>query len=78
MRKSSGLMTLETVMEYLRVSGRTVRRLVKRPELPALKIGRAWRFRRQDLEKYLLNKLGSAEKCFNIIHICFINVFEHT
>ena len=37
-------LTVEEVAELLKVSDKTVRRLVRRGELPAFKVGNQWRF----------------------------------
>ena len=49
-------MTLKEVCAYLRISVRTVHRRIKSGELPALKVGGQWRFKREDIEKYLREK----------------------
>jgi excisionase family DNA binding protein len=41
------------VAEILRVNSATVYRLVRRHDLPGLKIGGKWRFNRTELEKWL-------------------------
>jgi excisionase family DNA binding protein len=41
------------VAEILRVNSATVYRLVRRRDLPGLKIGGKWRFNRTELEKWL-------------------------
>lgn len=41
------------VAEILRVNSATVYRLVRRRDLPGLKIGGKWRFNRDALEKWL-------------------------
>ena len=43
------LLNIDEVAEYLRVSERTVRELIKRGELPATKIGREYRIRKENL-----------------------------
>lgn len=46
-------LTTEEVLEYLQVNLRTVYRLIKAGKLPAVRIGRQWRFRRVDLDAWL-------------------------
>jgi excisionase family DNA binding protein len=57
------LMTCEEAAAYLRVHERTVGRLLKRGELPGVKVGRQWRLRRADLDAYLRGErpAGNAE-----------------
>jgi excisionase family DNA binding protein len=47
------LMTVEDVATYLQLNTQTVSRMAARGELPAVKVGRHWRFRRETLDKYL-------------------------
>jgi len=46
------VMTVSEVAEYLRVNPQTVYRKAKAGELPAVRIGRAIRFRRSELEAW--------------------------
>ena len=46
------LMTLEEVREELRVGRVTALRLIWCRKLPGFKVGRAWRIRRKDLERF--------------------------
>lgn len=45
--------TILQTAEYLQVSDKTVRRLIDKKELPASKVGKAWRITKKDIEKYL-------------------------
>lgn len=47
------LLTVAEVAGVLRVSNMTVYRLIKAGELPALRVGKNYRIREQDLETYL-------------------------
>ncbi len=49
----SKLMTVDEVAEYVGLTSFTVRRLAKKGALPAAKIGRAYRFKSEDLNAYL-------------------------
>ena len=51
--------TTEEVLDYLHVSVRTVYRLIKAGKLPALRAGRQWRFRKRDLDAWLISQ-GTA------------------
>src|SRR5262245_57279912 len=46
-------MTTEEVLEYLQVNLRTVYRLIKNKNIPAIRVGRQWRFRRRDIDAWL-------------------------
>ncbi|MBI4834599.1 MAG: helix-turn-helix domain-containing protein [Planctomycetes bacterium] len=50
------ILTLDEVAKYLRVNNHTVYRLAKAGKLPAFKAGRAWRFHRADVERYVTYK----------------------
>lgn len=50
---SDPLLTANEVAEQLRVSTMTVYRLVRRGELPAVRVGRNYRIRQRDLAAYL-------------------------
>ena len=47
------LMTLPEVAAYLRLSKDTVYRMASGGKLPASKVGSQWRFRRDDVDKWL-------------------------
>jgi excisionase family DNA binding protein len=47
------ILTAEQVAELLQVSTKTVYRLAGRGELRGKKVGRAWRFLRSDIRRYL-------------------------
>ena len=50
---SDTLLTAAEVAEQLRVSTMTVYRLIRRGELPAVRVGRNYRVREGDLEAFL-------------------------
>ena len=56
------LMTVPEVSEHLRISIGTVYRMLKRKTLPAFRLGGEWRFRIEDLERWLDQNSGLAEK----------------
>lgn len=47
------LMTIEEVARYMRVSRYTVYRLAKGRCLPASKIGRQWRFQKEEIDRWV-------------------------
>ena len=49
----SAFLTTEEVLSCLKVNPRTIYRLIKSGELPAIRIGRQWRFRRADLDAWI-------------------------
>lgn len=46
-------LTTEEVLEYLQVNLRTVYRLIKAGKIPAVRVGRQWRFRKVDIDQWL-------------------------
>lgn len=46
-------LTTEEVLGYLNTTPRTIYRLIRNGELPAVRIGRQWRFRRADLDRWV-------------------------
>ena len=52
-RELMSFLTTEEVLGYLKVTPRTIYRLIRTGELPAVRIGRQWRFRRGDLDNWL-------------------------
>lgn len=67
----SDIMTIEEVAEYVRVSERTIYDWAQKGEIPGGKIGTSWRFRRDDIEQWVNNKLSakpvSARKAAPVI-----------
>ena len=46
-------MTVREVATYLNVNEKTVYRLAQRRELPGFKVAGAWRFRRDDIDRWI-------------------------
>ena len=47
-------LTTEEVLDYLQINLRTVYRLIKAGKLPAVRVGRQWRFRKKDIDNWLV------------------------
>ena len=47
------ILTIREVADYLKVTQRTLYRLVQEGKLPAFKVGNSWRFRREDLNQWI-------------------------
>jgi len=54
-------LTTEEVLEYLNVNLRTVYRLIKAGSIPAVRVGRQWRFRKRDIDKWLEGQRPDAK-----------------
>lgn len=50
---NKALLTIADVAQRLRVSTKTIRRLIGSGELPAFKVGRLWRVSERDLQRFL-------------------------
>jgi len=50
---SNKLLTVNEVAKILRVSNMTVYRLVKSKQIPAIRVGKNYRIKETDVEKYL-------------------------
>jgi excisionase family DNA binding protein len=57
---NSAFLTTEEVLDCLKVNPRTIYRLIKTGELPAVRIGRQWRFRRADLDEWIERQQTAA------------------
>lgn len=55
------LLTVAEVAAFMRVAERTVREWIARNELPATRIGRAYRIKRSDIEALLVEKSNVKE-----------------
>ena len=56
------ILTIEEVAKYLRVSERTVYDWAQKGEIPSGKIGTVWRFKKEDIEKWVNERLSSNTK----------------
>jgi len=50
---SNAFLTTKQVREYLRVNLATIYRLTRAGKLPAVRVGRQWRFRKSDIDAWL-------------------------
>jgi excisionase family DNA binding protein len=57
-REMEAFLTTDEVLIYLKITPRTIYRLIRSGELPAVRIGRQWRFRRADLDRWLERRRG--------------------
>jgi excisionase family DNA binding protein len=54
-------LTTEEVLGYLKINLRTVYRLIEAGKIPAIRVGRQWRFRKKDIDAWL-NAHGASVK----------------
>jgi putative molybdopterin biosynthesis protein len=50
------IMTTAEVADYLRVHPATVYKLLRRHNIPAIKVGSDWRFNKRELDKWMARK----------------------
>jgi PTS system nitrogen regulatory IIA component len=55
------ILTIRQLAEYLMVSEKTVYRMLDRNELPAMRVGSQWRFRKQDIDTWLTDEVRRVE-----------------
>lgn len=56
------LLTVKQVENRLKLSERTIFRLIKSGELHGFKVGREWRFEESDIEDYITRQRREAER----------------
>jgi excisionase family DNA binding protein len=54
---SGDIFTLREVAQYLKVTERTIYRLVAEQRIPAFKVGGSWRFRHGDLDRWIRHQM---------------------
>ena len=54
-------LTTDEVQAYLRITSRTMYRMIRSGELPAIRVGRQWRFRRSDMDRWLAQRAPMAD-----------------
>ena len=50
------ILTIKELSDYLKVSEKTIYRMVSRAEIPAFKMGTNWRFQKSAIEKWMHDK----------------------
>jgi len=55
------IMTIEEVAVYLKIPKSTVYILAQERKIPAQKVGRHWRFRRETIDQWLDGKSGNSD-----------------
>jgi len=59
-------MTANEVCAYLKISRRTLDRLLQKGSLAGFKVGHNWRFKRGEIEKYFMADAIAQPRCFKI------------
>jgi excisionase family DNA binding protein len=53
---SDTLWTVEDLAEYLKLQPETIRSMARRGELPAIKLGKVWRFQKTEINEMLVSR----------------------
>jgi excisionase family DNA binding protein len=54
------ILTVKEVADYLKVNERTIYRLATNGELPAFRVGASWRFRLNEIDKWISTQSQSG------------------
>ncbi len=57
------IMTIKEVASYLKITEKTAYRLTADGEIPDFKVDGAWRFRKQEIDAWIDERLKSGGKC---------------
>jgi excisionase family DNA binding protein len=57
-------LTIKELAKYLNVTERTIYNLLERGELPGFKVGANWRFRKEDIDKWIEQNMIKKGKKF--------------
>jgi excisionase family DNA binding protein len=63
-RTDHEILTLEEVAHYLRLKPQTIYKWAQERRIPAVKLGKEWRFRKRILDRWLDEQLLSEESGF--------------
>jgi len=55
------LLTLEELAKYLKISKPTLYKMVEKGKIPALKVANQWRFKKEDINRWLEKQRKSKE-----------------
>jgi len=55
-------LSIKELAKYLNVTERTIYNLLERGELPGFKVGANWRFRKEDIDKWIEQNMKNKTK----------------
>lgn len=55
------MMSIFEAAQYLNISVFSLRKLAREKKIPAGKVGRQWRFRKDDLDSFVRNQYGGED-----------------
>lgn len=56
------ILTLREVAEYLKLAEKTAYRLAAEGKLPGFKVGGSWRFKKEDIERWINSQKEAVKK----------------
>jgi excisionase family DNA binding protein len=56
------IMTVQEVAEYLRLAEATIYKLAQSGEIPAVKLGRTWRFKKELIDEWFRQQASSSQQ----------------
>ncbi len=59
---NESVLTIKQIAEYLNVTERTIYNLLQRGELPGFKVGVAWRFRKEDIDRWIQKNMKKQNR----------------
>ncbi len=59
---NESVLTIKQIAQYLNVTERTIYNLLQRGELPGFKVGMAWRFRKEDIDKWIQRNMKKQNR----------------
>jgi excisionase family DNA binding protein len=74
------LMTIEELERYLRFTRKTIYKLCKDGIIPAIKIGKKWRFAKEAIDEWLRHGVDKSKQCILVIddEELILSVFKET
>lgn len=60
--KDDHYLTTDELLDYLHINLRTIYRLIKAGKIPAVRVGRQWRFRKRDIDAWLKGDQKPVER----------------
>lgn len=62
----SDIMTIRDVADYLRLSEATIYQMARAGRIPALRMGRTWRFKKENIDDWIENATEKSKDPVNL------------
>ena len=59
---TENIMTMREVADFLRLTEKTAYRLASEGKIPGFKVGGSWRFRREEIDMWIADKIKDTSK----------------